>query len=230
MQACDYEFDAPDRPPVKLRILLDRPPATSTVPWTQLDFHRCGNCPLSPAPGACCPAAADLEPVVEALGSVASIQSVKVTVTTPQRVYQQSVTGSEGARAALGLVMATSGCPILEDLRVLAHFHLPFATQQESTFRFVSAYLLRQFLAQQAPGNLDGLVDKMDELRKLNIAFANRLRAACSKDALPNAIVQLFTLSMAVGGEAEDGLEGLRRFFAKQTDNAADGRMAPSGG
>ena len=216
MHACDYEFEAPDRAPTKLRILLDRPPATSQAPWTQLDHHRCPNCPLPKTPGASCPAAADLEPVVEALGSVASIQSVKVTVTTPQRVYQQSVTGSEGARAALGLVMATSNCPILEDLRVLAHFHLPFATQDESTFRFVSAYLVRQFLTQQAPVNLDGLVDKMDELRKLNIAFANRLRAACSKDALPNAIVQLFTLSMAVSGEAEDGLESLRAFFDKK--------------
>jgi hypothetical protein len=218
MDACEYEFEAPGQAPSRLRILNNRPPATSTAPWTQLQNHRCPNCPLPANDDACCPAAADLEPVVEALGSVASFASVKVTVTTPQRAYQQTVTGSEAARAAMGLVMATSACPVLSDLRVLAHFHLPFATREETTFRFVAAYLMRQFLRQQGAPQLDALVDQMDELRKLNTAFANRLRAACSKDALPNAIVQLFSLSMAVGDEAEDGLEGLRKLFARRPE------------
>jgi hypothetical protein len=217
MDACDYQFEAPGQPASRLRILNNRGLSTSTAEWTKLENHRCPNCPLPVGPGACCPAAADVEPVVNALGSVASFASVKVTVTTLQRVYQQTVTGSEAARAAMGLVMATSACPVLADLRVLAHFHLPFATHEESTFRMVAAYLMRQFLMQQGPANLDGLVNQMEELRKLNTAFANRLRTACSKDALPNAIVQLFTLSMAVGDEAEDGLEGLRKFFAPTT-------------
>jgi hypothetical protein len=120
----------------------------------------------------------------------------------------------------MGLVMATSACPVLADLRVLAHFHLPFATREETTFRMVAAYLMRQFLTQKGPANLDGLVDQMDELRKLNTAFANRLRAACSKDALPNAIVQLFSLSMAVGDEAEDRLENLRKLFSPVTPSS----------
>lgn len=214
MDACDYQFEAPGQPASHLRILNNQGLSTSMAEWTKLENHRCPNCPLPVGPGACCPAAADVEPVVNALGSVASFASVKVTVTTLQRVYQQTVTGSEAARAAMGLVMATSACPVLADLRVLAHFHLPFATHEESTFRLVAAYLMRQFLTQQGPANLDGLVNQMEELRKLNTAFANRLRTACSKDALPNAIVQLFTLSMAVGDEAEDGLEGLRKFFA----------------
>ncbi len=152
MDACDYQFEAPGQPASHLRILNNQGLSTSMAEWTKLENHRCPNCPLPVGPGACCPAAADVEPVVNALGSVASFASVKVTVTTLQRVYQQTVTGSEAARAAMGLVMATSACPVLADLRVLAHFHLPFATHEESTFRLVAAYLMRQFLTQQGPG------------------------------------------------------------------------------
>lgn len=213
MKACEYEFEAPQQPPSRLRILLERPPGSSTATWTLLENHRCPHCPLPTEAGACCPAAADIEPIVETLGNVASIAALKVTVTTTQRVYQQTVTGSEAARAALGLVMATSACPILDDMHILARFHLPFATQDESTFRLVSAYLMRHFFTQQGTPDLESLIAKMEDLKKLNIAFANRLRAACSKDAIPNAIVQLFTLSLAVAGDAEDGFGNLKEFF-----------------
>jgi len=101
---------------------------------------------------------------------------------------------------------------VLSTLRPLAMLHLPFATPQEATFRFAAAHLLRQFFDGEKL-DLEELRNQMDDLHLVNAAFAARLRAACSKDAIPNALTALFSLSMIVSDEAEMGLSGLRELF-----------------
>ena len=207
---CSYRFELPSGP---LLIHVDyhrRPSAVSPAPWTALTTHQCPNCPLRDTPT--CPAAADLAPVVDALGDLASVQRLDVVVIQAQRETRQTVTGEAAARAIIGLMMATSDCPVLSKLRPLAMLHLPFATPQEATFRFAAAHLLRQFFDGQAL-DLEELRNQMDDLHVVNAAFAARLKAACSKDAIPNALTALFSLSMIVSDEAEMGLSGLRELF-----------------
>jgi hypothetical protein len=110
--------------------------------------------------------------------------------------------------------MATSACPILGTLRPLALLHLPFATSAESTFRFAAAHLLRQFFNGEAL-DLEGLRTQMEALHVVNAAFARRVKAACRKDAIPNAMTALFSLSLIVEDEAELGLASLRALFAE---------------
>lgn len=207
---CSYRFELPSGP-LLIHVDYQRgPSAGSAAPWTALGTHQCPNCPLRDEPT--CPAAADLAPVVDALGGLASVQRLDVVVIQAQRETRQTVTGEAAARAIIGLLMATSGCPVLSKLRPLAMLHLPFATPQEATFRFAAAHLLRQFFDGQ-PLDLEELRNQMDDLHVVNAAFAARLKAACSKDAIPNALTALFSLSMIVSDEAEMGLSGLRELF-----------------
>ncbi len=211
---CSYRLELPSGP-MMVHVEFDRRPHGPTASWTTLTTEQCPNCPLRDC--AACPAAADLAPVVDALGGLASVDRLDVVVTQNNRETKQRVTGESAARAIIGLVMATSACPILGRLRPLALLHLPFATPQESTFRFAAAHLLRQFFAGEHL-DLEGLRAQMQDLHIVNGAFAARIRAACRNDAIPNALTALFSLSLIVEDEAEMGLAGLRAIFADSDD------------
>jgi hypothetical protein len=64
---------------------FDRPSASGYLPeWTRLESDPCPHCPLPKAPGAHCPAAADLVPLVEKFSALSSIDRVDVHVVTLQ--------------------------------------------------------------------------------------------------------------------------------------------------
>ena len=226
---CSYRLMLPDG---QLEVFIDfeRTPDDEGPTWANLGTEQCPNCPLSGR--ATCPAAADLAPVVDALGGLASVARLEVVVTQGKRETRQWVTGESAARAIVGLVMATSACPILGTLRPLALLHLPFATPTESTFRFAAAHLMRQFFRGETL-ELEGLRTQMESLHVVNGAFARRIKAACSKDAIPNAMTALFSLSLIVEDEAELGLAGLRALFANTASAepaAGASPHAPPGG
>ena len=135
----------------------NRPVATGDLPdWTLLDTHKCGNCPLASAPGARCPAAADLVPIVAQFSALASIDSVDVRVVRSQYEVHKHTDTQTALSALMGLILATSGCPILSRMRPLAHMHLPFPTETEAVYRVVSMHLLGCYLA-GTPADLGNL-------------------------------------------------------------------------
>src|SRR5262249_33669487 len=114
----------------------------------------------------------------------------------------------------LGLVMASSGCPILGELRGLARFHLPFAEFEETLFRTVGLYLLRQYFVARDGGvpdfELAGLGRLYEDLQEVNRALQRRMEGVSPRDASINAVTMLFSLSALVALSLEAGLEQLR--------------------
>lgn len=219
-QWCEYELTTSTQS-WRWRICLDDPTTTTTTTkppdWTLLGCSRCPSCPLKEPDSAVCPAASAVADVVDALGTVASIDEVDVVFRGEEREVRKKTTGAVAARSVLGLLLATSGCPVLQEMRPLARHHLPFASEEEWMFRLVGLQLLRSWFAAK-----DGVVDDvslqalpayLEHLRTLNIAFAKRLRQACAKDAPANAMVQLFSLSVGAGYDFGDGLGSLRAFL-----------------
>ncbi len=204
----------PDRPSTS------QPSGQAEAEWTHLSFHRCPGCPLEVTPHRHCPAALDLQAIAGAFRDLVSYEQTRVEVTTPERTYVKQCDVQTGLRALMGLVMATSGCPVLSKLKGLAHYHLPFATVEETTFRTVSLYLLRQYFVQRDGGVPDlalrGLLKYYEELQDLNQAFQNRLRAASARDANLNAINSLFSLAAVVAIALEENLETLRATLLPQ--------------
>lgn len=182
--------------------------------WTHLNFEQCPGCPLDSAKHKHCPAALDVQAIATVFSDILSYEQSRVQVTTPERTFIKDTDVQTGLRGLLGLVMATSGCPVLSKLKFLAHYHLPFATIEETTFRTVSLYLLRQYFVHRDGGKPDldlrGLMEFYEQLQDLDRAFQNRLRAASSRDANLNAINSLFYLAAAVAMSLEDQLESLR--------------------
>ena len=86
-------------------------------------------------------------------------------MTDERRSYFKQTTLEEALRSLLGLKMATSGCPVLSELKPMALHHLPFANSDEFVMRSVGYYLLQQLFAkrnqQEADWELKGLVERL---------------------------------------------------------------------
>jgi hypothetical protein len=163
--------------------------------WALLNFNKCRICPLSESEHAYCPVAENLAGIVEEFKNLLSHETATVTVTTAERTYGKETAIQQGLAPLLGIVMTTTGCPVMEQLKPMVRFHLPFASIEETIFRMVSMHLVAQYYRHQdgrsAAWNLDGLMRIYSDVSKVNHDFANRMRAAASKDANVNALVSL---------------------------------------
>lgn len=217
-----YSFEFKDGRSCTFPVDLERahrPRANAGVPspWTRLDFHQCGNCPLQASRHPHCPAAVDVEEIALTFRDVPSFERAWVRVQTPERAYCKECDVQTGLRSLLGLIMASSACPILRQLEGLARYHLPFASLAETVFRTTGAYLLRQYFVFQAGGTPDlelrGLHALYAQLHTVNRCFQTRLAHASHQDANLNAIGSLLHLAMGVSLSLEEQVEELRCVF-----------------
>ncbi|PAV26274.1 hypothetical protein C8D92_10251 [Tamilnaduibacter salinus] len=188
--------------------------AGSNLPdWTRLGHCQCSNCPLKASESPHCPAAADMVPVVDAFRREGAYQKVTVRVDDGRRIYEKTTTLEESLRSLLGLVMATSACPILSELKPMAIHHMPFASSDEFIMRSVSHYLLQQYFAQrndETPDwKLDGLVSRNQRLQLVNQALWQRIHAVCEGDSNLKALLNFFSMASSVSVSLESQLRKL---------------------
>jgi hypothetical protein len=176
-----------------------RPVPSPPPDWTRLDLHQCPHCPVTPSSSPFCPAALALTDIIGTFEHRRSFEEVDVVVESVERNYSKRTSLQNGLSALVGLLMATSGCPILDALRPMADMHLPFMTPREMQFRTLATYLVGQYLAQQRGESADWAIESLahlfDELHDLNTAFCRRLNAIPIYDASINAVVILSTLA-----------------------------------
>ena len=197
----------------RVDVEFDRPPAGGDLPeWTRLEADKCPHCPLPDAPGARCPAAADLVPVVEKFSALSSIDRTHVVVVTPQYEAHKRTDTQTALGALMGLILATSACPLLGRMRPLAHMHMPFATPTEMVYRIVSMHLMGCHLRGE-PLGLDGLDRLFSDIERLNHAFSARLNRAVQRDAGINALLALHSHSMLASMTIEPEIENIRAWF-----------------
>ena len=155
--------------------------------------------------------------LVSGFARVLSHEWITNEVTTAERSYVQEVPAQRGISALMGLIMATSGCPEIAHFRPMARFHVPWASQEETTYRATSMYLLAQYLRKRdgksAELELDGLKAIYERVRAVNRSFIERLRAATDEDSAINAIVVLDTQSLGIPWSIDSALEELRPGF-----------------
>ncbi|PXA04323.1 hypothetical protein DDZ13_07265 [Coraliomargarita sinensis] len=196
--------------------------------WTRLDHEQCACCPLKTETHSHCPAAIRMHEVLETFKDFQSVERVELTVETERRTYLQECDLQSGLNSMLGLLMATSGCPVVGRLRAMATFHMPFCSFGETLFRSVGAYLTKQYFAKQdgeePDWELEGLKQFYEELEQLNQAFSERIRGIEQSDAISNAMVMFFAASIVVADALEDRLDQYKDYF---TGNAV---MPPKGG
>lgn len=185
--------------------------------WTALDFQQCPNCPLDAHEAPQCPAALNMIRIVAQFTKLLSHDKAMVIVITEERMVYSHTTVQRGVCSLMGLLMACSGCPLTAFFKPMARFHLPFASTEETIWRATSSYLLAQYflkLEGYAPDiRFSGLSSIYREIQKVNLAFAQRLRAACEQDSMVNAIILLDMFAKSMPWAIEESLEEIRHLF-----------------
>ncbi|TAN41718.1 MAG: hypothetical protein EPN22_14680 [Nitrospirae bacterium] len=186
--------------------------------WAALGFNKCPCCPLDEKTDDFCPAALSLAELVNAFKSSLSFEDVEVSIETDERTYLKRTTLQKGLSPLIGIYMAASGCPVMEKLRPMARYHLPFATEDETKYRVFSMYLLAQFLRSRrgkAPDwEMKGLVKIYEDVRVVNSYIAKRLTSIKIEDANINALIILDCFADSVKFSINrDALEDIEELF-----------------
>lgn len=221
-----YRFQFPDGEKKEFLVRLDRrncsliTPKRETYPeWTELEFKQCINCPLSPDEHKHCPVAVNIIDIVEFFQDSQSVEQAIVEVDTRQRVTKRGKTALFPAISSLiGIFMVTSGCPILDKLRPMARFHLPFADTEETVYRALSMYALAQYFRYKKGVSTDwdfeGLKKIYRDINQLNIDFAKRLHNDSISEATTNAITSLDCFAQEIDFSiSEEMLEEIEVLF-----------------
>lgn len=195
-----YHFTPDKGPQREYTVKLDPQTLESALPpgeppeWTRLENNQCAACPLDKGT-ARCPVATRIAPLVDIFKDSISYEEAEITVEAPGRLYRKRAPMQIGVSGLFGLVMATSGCPVLDKMRPMVFTHLPFPSLQETMYRAMSMFLLGQFFIAKKGGKpdwtLEGLAVIYAAIGKVNHSIADRLRPLSAKDASVNAVINL---------------------------------------
>jgi len=163
--------------------------------WTKLNFCKCPNCLLDEESHIFCPIAINIVDIIDYFWNSISHEEVDVFIQTGTRSYTNHAPLQKGLSSLLGIHMVTSGCPVMEKLKPMVRYHLPFATAEETMYRAISTYLLGQFFLHKRGIKPDlelvNLVKIYENVRLVNESFCNRLSNIHMEDASINALVRL---------------------------------------
>ncbi|MEW5798078.1 MAG: hypothetical protein AB1728_03630 [Bacteroidota bacterium] len=221
----NYTFHLKDGKKIHFEIHLDpvslefMPKGVETYPdWTKIDYFPCDNCPLIDKVTHC-PVAVNLSSIVAPFHDIISHDPATVVVETEDRSYSKETSVQTGLSSIIGISMVTSNCPVMDELRPLTRYHLPFASTEETLFRAVSYYLTRQYFVAQEGGtpdwNLSGLIEIYKKVSVVNVGISRRIAQASKKDANVNAIIILHSYGDSIPFFVENGLDELRYLFKK---------------
>lgn len=187
--------------------LID-PPSGPHQEWTELNNCKCPNCPLDEKESPHCPVAVSIVDVIEFFRDSISYDTVDVTVEAAARSYSKECSLQQGVSPLLGLYMVTSGCPVLEKLKPMARYHLPFSTLEETSYRVMTMFLLAQYFTNKKGGKPDWelkkLVNIYEEIQVVNRSFWSRLSHIKIEDTSINALIILDTFASYVSFKIDE--------------------------
>ncbi len=174
---------------------LVREPYVDLPDWTKLEFHKCPNCTLTKEEHLYCPVAASLVDIIDYFKNLVSFEKAEVRVEAKERTYLQLIDLQKGVSSIMGIFTVTCGCPVLSTLRPMVRFHLPFASLEETMYRWISMYLVRQFFrkkkGQKPDWDLQELTTDLDQIHQVNTTLMKRIKSQRAKDTHINALIIL---------------------------------------
>jgi len=222
----NYTFEFENGQKTEFQVLIE--PNTLTLvrtfkepppEWSKLENFQCNHCPLNREEYKYCPVAVNLKDVITFFSDTPSYEKVKVTVVTHERTYKKNTTVQDGVCSLLGILMASSGCPILGKLKPLVKSHLPFASIEETELRVFSSYLFAQYIRNKnghtPDWKLDGLKKLYSDIQLINQNIAMKIADLESLDASINAVIVLNNFADTVTFSIdEDDLSYYKKLFS----------------
>jgi len=221
-----YHIKLEDGQHTHFRIALD-PETLTMIPvssgpypaWTALSHHQCQCCPLSVQTHDVCPIAVNITDLVDRFKDILSHKNCLVVCKTMDRTYSKHTSAMEALTSVFGIIMATSNCPVMNFLKPMARFHLPFSSVEETTARSTSLFLLGQYFEYKKGRvksfDFDRLEKSYAKVQLVNEGLLSRIRSLGNKDADKNAIITLHSLSQFLSIEMDFSLNTIAHFFER---------------
>ena len=185
--------------------------------WTDLDHHKCPVCTLDSAKHRYCPAALDIKDILTVFSKIKSYELVKVTVNTNERTYFKECDAQTALGSILGVVLASSQCPILSKFKPMAYFHLPFPSYEESLTRTMGFFLINEHIkslkGEKPDIELNGLYQHYKDMEQINFSLKKRISKTGIEDSNINSIVNFFALSSLIKDSISEQIEDIKQFF-----------------
>ena len=163
--------------------------------WCKLTCNKCSICPFNEEVTEYCPIAANFLDLVDFFNKPIDEENVYAVIETPERIYKKYVDLSSIAFSLFGIYMVTSGCPIMDKLRPMVRFHMPFASTEETVYKAISMYLtaqkIRQINGLEADWSLKGLSKIYTDINTVNGFFNARLQEISEKNSAIDSIITL---------------------------------------
>lgn len=224
-----YQFTFSDDSVKTLTAIVDKKSLTILEPqhkyfpdWARLKNFKCPHCPLDEKENEYCPLALNLQDILSEFNDKNSFEIVEVLVETPARNYSKKTSLQQGVSSLLGILMVTSGCPVMGKLKPLLYFHLPFASIEETEVRALSLYLLAQYVKMIKGEEPDWEMNKLkkiyEDVRTLNHYVSKKIVNLSERDANINSLIVLNNfaelVTIILGEKTIEELEFyLREFF-----------------
>lgn len=187
--------------------------------WARLGYKQCSCCPLSREEHAYCPIAVNIAELVDTFKDILSHKNCKVVCETKNRTYMKKTSAMEGLTSVFGIIMATSNCPVMNFLKPMARFHLPFATVEETTARSTSLFLLGQYFEYKRGKAKSFDFGKLErhylKVQMVNEGLLDRIKSLGKKDADKNALITLHSLSQFLSMEIDFTLNTIAYLFER---------------
>jgi len=176
-------------------LLIENDVSHITKDWTKLENFECPNCPLDKSKNEYCPLARHLAGILDFFNSLPSYEEANVSVETNDRTTSKQTTVQIGVGSLIGIIMASSGCPIIGVLRPLVRFHLPFASLDETEYRVFSTYIFAQYFKFLTGDEPDWEMQKLkaayEQIQIVNTSIVTKLSDVELNDTSRNAVVTL---------------------------------------
>lgn len=186
--------------------------------WARLSYAPCEACPLDRAATEFCPIAVNIAGLVESFTDIISYEEADIVVTTEERTIVQHTSVQTGLSSLLGIYMVTSGCPVMDKLRPMVRYHLPFASVEETVYRAAGMYLLAQYFREKkgltSDWSLDGLARIYQDVKEVNRSLSKRLQNASRKDSSLNALVNLDIFAITIQESTNEAVSSQEHLFA----------------
>ena len=225
----NYTIELEDGQSTRFNIVLD-PETLTMMPaspepypaWTQLSYKKCRCCPLSPQAHLYCPISVNITELVDRFKDILSHNNCMVVCETMDRTYSKRTSAMDGLTSVFGVVMATSNCPVMNFLKPMARFHLPFSSVEETTARSTSLFLLGQYFEYKKGRvnsfDFDRLEKSYTKVQQVNEGLLERIRSLGNRDADKNAIITLHSLSQFLSMEMDFSLTTIAHLFERGLD------------
>ncbi len=225
----NYQIELEDGQRTRFDIQLDpvtltmRPASPEPYPaWTQLSYKQCQCCPLSPQTTLYCPIAVNITELVDRFKDILSHKNCLVVCETIDRTYSKKTSAMDGLTSVFGIVMATSNCPVMNFLKPMARFHLPFSSVEETTARSTSLFLLGQYFEYKKGSvktfDFDQLESNYARVQLVIEGLLGRIQSLVNLDADKNAIITLHSLSQFLSMEMDFSLNTIAHLFERGPD------------